>query len=165
MLRSRVCVCVLCAISAWILALLLLFSPQAAHAQAPGKGPVSFINDVAPILKENCFACHDAKKRKGKFDMTTFESFRKGGDQDDPIKPGKPDDSYLIDAVKGENAPRMPPKESGDALPKEKIAVHRPVDQGRGQARRRPDGQGRSAAASCASAGSRRRRPSSTRSR
>jgi WD40 repeat protein len=123
MLRSRICVCVLCAISALVLAMLLLFSPQTARAQAPTKGPVSFINEVAPILKENCFACHDAKKRKGKFDMTTFESFRKGGDHDDPVKNGKPDDSYLIDAVKGENAPRMPPKESGEALPKEKIAV------------------------------------------
>ena len=50
----------------------LLATPPTARAQAP-KGPVSFINDVAPILKENCFACHDAKKRKGKFDMTTFE--------------------------------------------------------------------------------------------
>ena len=63
MLRSRMCVCVLCAVSALILAMLLLFSPQAAPAQAPGKGTVSFINEVAPILKENCFACHDAKKR------------------------------------------------------------------------------------------------------
>jgi WD40 repeat protein len=103
---------------------MLLLSPQTAHAQAATpKGPLSFINDVAPILKENCFACHDAKKRKGKFDMSTFESFRKGGDHDDPVVPNKPDDSFLIDAVKGENATRMPPKESGEGLPKEKIAV------------------------------------------
>src|SRR6266849_5944600 len=124
MIRSHSCFCVLCAhlglaAAAWLLA------PEPAAAQAPPakKAPVSFINDVAPILKENCFACHDAKKRKGKFDMTTFETFRKGGDHDDPVKNGKPDDSYLIDAVKGENALRMPPKESGEALPKEKIAV------------------------------------------
>ena len=42
------------------------------------QAPVSFVKDVAPILKHNCFACHDAKKRKGKFDMSTFESLRKG---------------------------------------------------------------------------------------
>jgi WD40 repeat protein len=122
MLRSRLCVCVLCALSALILALMLLLSPQAAHAET-ATGKLSFINDVAPILKENCFACHDAKKRKGKFDMSTFESFRKGGDHDDPIVPNKPEDSFLIDAVKGENATRMPPKESGEGLPKEKIAI------------------------------------------
>ena len=119
MLRSRYCFCVLCAITALVLALMLLFSPQTARAATPA----SFINDVAPILKENCFACHDAKKRKGKLDMTTFESFRKGGEHDDPIKEGKPEDSYLIDAVKGEVVTRMPPKESGEALPKEKVAI------------------------------------------
>jgi WD40 repeat protein len=102
--------------------LVLLAAPPAAPAQA-AKGPVSFINDVAPILKENCFACHDAKKRKGKFDMTTFVSFRKGGDHDDPVSPGKPDESYILDVLKAADATRMPPKESGEALPKEKIAV------------------------------------------
>jgi WD40 repeat protein len=100
----------------------LLPAPQAARAQAP-KGPVSFINDVAPILKENCFACHDAKKRKGKMDMTTYESFRKGGEHDDPIAPGKPDESNILDLLKATDASRMPPKDSGEALPKEKIAV------------------------------------------
>jgi WD40 repeat protein len=123
MLRSHRCFCVLCALAAGALALaVLLAAPRAARAQAP-KGPVSFINDVAPILKENCFACHDAKKRKGKFDMTTYEGFRKGGDHDDPVAPGKPDESYILDVLKATDASRMPPKDSGEALAKEKIAV------------------------------------------
>src|SRR4051812_10890366 len=93
MLRPRCCYCVLCALLGAALALAwLLCTPTCAVAQPPQK-PVSFINDVAPILKENCFACHDAKKRKGKLDMTRYESFRKGGDKDDPIVPGKPDES------------------------------------------------------------------------
>ena len=97
---------------------LLCLAPQAAVAQQPAKGPVSFINDVAPILKENCFACHDAKKRKGKLDMTTFESFRKGGTKEtDPVEPGKPEESLLIDLVTATDKSRMPPIESGDALP------------------------------------------------
>src|SRR5262249_9149379 len=87
------------------------------------KGPVSFINDVAPILKENCFACHDAKKRKGKFDMTTYENFRKGGDKDDPVAPGKPDESHLIDVLTAKDNSRMPPKDVGEPLPAAKIAV------------------------------------------
>jgi hypothetical protein len=103
---------------------LLLLAPQAVHGQAPPpKGPVSFINDVAPILKENCFACHDSKKRKGKFDMTTYEGFRKGGDSEDPIVPGKPDESHIIDRLTDKGAGRMPPKESGEPLPPAKIAV------------------------------------------
>src|SRR5262245_31140282 len=124
MLRSRLtCACVLCAALAMPLAVLFLFAPQRAAAQAPAapKGPVSFINDVAPILKENCFACHDAKKRKGKLDLTTYENFRKGGDRDDPVVPGKPDESALIDRLTAKDKSRMPPMDSGDALPKEKI--------------------------------------------
>jgi WD40 repeat protein len=127
MVRSRFCFCVLCtALSLALAWALLLVSAYPAHAQAPrpaARGPVSFINDVAPILKENCFACHDAKKRKGKLDMTTYSGLRKGGEKDDPIVPGKPEDSLIIDMVTAKDAMRMPPKESGEALPKEKIAL------------------------------------------
>jgi hypothetical protein len=113
MRRSHLSLCVLT---------LLFAGSHAAPAQSP-KGPVSFINEVAPILKENCFACHDAKKRKGKFDMTTYEGFRKGGDHDDPVAPGKPDDSYILDVLKATDATRMPPKESGEALARERVAI------------------------------------------
>ena len=124
MLRSRICFCVVCAAAGLAAAALWLGSPSA-NAQAParGKGPVSFINDVAPILKQNCFACHDAKKRKGKFDMTTYEGLRKGGSKDEPIVAGKSEDSLLCDLITATDNSRMPPKDSGDALPKEKIAV------------------------------------------
>jgi hypothetical protein len=123
MLRSRVCWCVLCPILGALLALLLLLTPQAVLAQEPGakKGRVSFINDVAPILKETCFACHDSKKRKGKLDMTTYENFRKGGINDDPITPENPEDSRIIEMLTSTGADRMPPKEAGEALPKAKI--------------------------------------------
>jgi WD40 repeat protein len=86
-------------------------------------GSVSFINDVAPILKENCFACHDAKKRKGKLDMTTYAGLRKGGEKEDPIVPGKPDESLIVDLITADNASRMPPRDSGAALPPAKIAI------------------------------------------
>jgi WD40 repeat protein len=122
MLRPHYCLCVLCAVLGIALVFGLLFAPAPAYAQAP-KGPVSFINDVAPILKENCFACHDAKKRKGKLDMTTYANLRKGGDNDDPITPGKPDESLVYQMVTAAGGKRMPPKESGDLLPKEKTAV------------------------------------------
>lgn len=121
MSRRPFCLCVLCAIVSAALACLLLGAPLA-HAAGPAK-PVSFINDVAPILKENCFGCHGAKSPKGKLDMTKFASLRKGGTKDDPIVPGKPEDSYLCDVLKATDRSRMPPKDNGDPLPKEKIAV------------------------------------------
>ena len=130
--RLPLCLCVLCAALGLALLLLLLVPQPAAAppgANAPGSpGPVSFINDVAPILKENCFACHDAKKRKGKYDMTTFEGFQKGGDKaaDGIVKtilPGKPEESHLLELLKAKDNSRMPPREAGDPLPAAKIKV------------------------------------------
>ena len=68
---------------------------------AVAQKPVSFINDVAPILKENCYACHDAKKRSGKYDMTTFEKLMAGGPGGEPITAGKPADSQSDSKRKG----------------------------------------------------------------
>ena len=56
---TRTRLCILCAVLSALAAWLVLAVPRAAAQEKP----ISFINDVAPILKENCFACHDAKKR------------------------------------------------------------------------------------------------------
>lgn len=129
MSRSYRCYCILCLALGVALAVMLLNqspNPAAAQAAQPAKKAVSFINDVAPILKENCYACHDAKKRKGKFDMTTVETFRKGGIKEiDPLVPGKPEESHLIDLLTATDKSRMPPLETGDALPKEKVEIIR----------------------------------------
>ena len=129
MFRSQVCLFVLCALIGLALIMLFLFGrsqPEArAQAVSSAKQSVSFINDVAPILKDNCFACHDSKKKKGKLDMTTFENFRKGGSRGDPIEAGKPEESVLIDMLSRPDSGRMPPKEAGAALPSAKIDVIR----------------------------------------
>src|SRR5262245_22430590 len=124
MSRSRLsCCCILCSVLGLALAWLMMFgSPPAALGQGP-KGPMSFINDVAPILKESCFGCHDAKKKKGKFEMTSYAKLREGGSHDDPIAPGSPKESLMVKLLTAGEAKRMPPKEAGNPLPKEKIAV------------------------------------------
>ncbi|HVS36957.1 MAG TPA: c-type cytochrome domain-containing protein [Gemmataceae bacterium] len=126
MLRSRYCLCVLCVTLGAVLALMLFFlAPRPAGAADPqpaATAPVSFINDVAPILKENCFGCHGAKNPKGKLDMTKFASFQKGGTKDAPFHAGQPDASLVIDLLKGADT-RMPPKDVADPLPPAKIAV------------------------------------------
>ncbi len=90
---------------------------------AVAQKPVSFINDVAPILKENCYACHDAKKRSGKYDMTTFEKLMAGGSDGEPVLAGKIADSDLHKLMVTKDERRMPPRDKGDAVPAEKAAV------------------------------------------
>lgn len=107
-----------------VLALTVLATPiTQAQAPRPRGQTVSFIQDIAPIFKENCFGCHGTKNPKGKLDMTKLETLRKGGTKDDPVVPGKPGESHLIDVLKATDATRMPPKEAGNALPAEKIAL------------------------------------------
>src|SRR5437764_12144368 len=121
MFRSRL-YCIFCGLLGLALAWLLFACPQAVHAQP--KGPVSFINDVAPILRENCFACHDAKKKKGKLEMTTYESLRKSGTKEDTIiSAGKTKESYIIEVLTSSGANRMPAKEAGDPLPADDVAI------------------------------------------
>src|SRR5215207_11256683 len=134
--RSRfTCSCILCALAGLALAWLLLFAsaPQA-RAQAPAapKGPVSFINDVAPILKENCFACHDAKKRSGKYDMTTFEKLMAGGAGEEGITAGDHKESGVHALMVSEKERRMPPrKDNLSAVPKTQAEIVRKwIDQG-----------------------------------
>jgi WD40 repeat protein len=98
----------------------ILAGPIPAHA---AEKPISFINDVAPILKEHCFACHDAKKRSGKLDMTSYEKFMHGGSNDSPVSAGSPDDSLLLELVSAKGSKRMPPEGKGQALARQSITV------------------------------------------
>lgn len=120
--------CILCAVLSALIVALVLGAPSAARADDK---PVSFINDIAPIFKENCFACHDAKKRSGKFDMTTFEKLMVGGANFEQIIPGEPDASELYYLICSEDERRMPPVGKGDPLPKEQTElVRRWIEQG-----------------------------------
>ena len=88
-----------------------------------GAKPVSFMRDVAPILVENCIACHNPRKSESKYVMTTFAQLAKGGQQGEGITlaPGKPEESYLVELIRPGGQPRMPYKQ--DPLPAEKIAT------------------------------------------
>ena len=85
--------------------------------------PVSFIKDVAPILKEHCFACHNSKKMHGKFCMTTFEKLMAGGVNGEAIVAGKPESSELFNLMISTDPRRMPPRNAGEAVPKEKAEL------------------------------------------
>jgi mono/diheme cytochrome c family protein len=94
--------------------------PKTADAPA---GAVSFMKDVAPLLAQNCIACHNARKAESRYNLTTFAQLAKGGQQGEGItlEPGDPDASYLVELIRPDGQPRMPYKL--DPLPPEKIAL------------------------------------------
>ncbi|MBX9653136.1 hypothetical protein K2Y11_05895, partial [bacterium] len=63
---------------------------------------VSFKRDVAPIIADSCLGCHNAARKAGKFDASTFDSFMT------QIEAGKPDDSHALNLIVGKAEPRMP---------------------------------------------------------
>ena len=96
--------------------------PPAGAANKPAK-PVSFMQDVAPIMVENCIACHNPRKSESKYVMTTFAQLAKGGQQGEGItlEPGAPDESRFVELMRLDGNPRMPFKQ--DPLPQEKLAL------------------------------------------
>ncbi len=72
--------------------------------------PVSFRNEVAPILAKHCVACHGAADPKGDYQLQTFAALMKAGESHEPsITPGKPAESRLYELVSSsDESVRMP---------------------------------------------------------
>jgi hypothetical protein len=80
----------------------------AAATPAPAK-PVSFANDIKPILSKRCAECHSGGEIKSGFDVSTIAAMAKGGKKGGAgIVAGKPDDSALVQYLEGKKQPRMP---------------------------------------------------------
>ncbi|HEV3120963.1 MAG TPA: c-type cytochrome domain-containing protein, partial [Isosphaeraceae bacterium] len=54
---------------------------NADSAAGAAAGPV-FSKEIAPIFVGNCFDCHNPEKRRGKFDLTTFQKLMAGADKE-----------------------------------------------------------------------------------
>lgn len=76
---------------------------------------VSFKRDVAPIIADHCLNCHNANRKAGDFNASTFALFA------EQIVPGKPDDSHLLNLVTGKEQPRMPRGNAG--FPREAVDI------------------------------------------
>jgi WD40 repeat protein len=72
--------------------------------------PVSFKNQVAPILAKHCVACHGAADPKGDYQLQTFAAMMKAGESHEPsITPGNPAASRLYALVSSsDESVRMP---------------------------------------------------------
>lgn len=114
--------CILCAALAAATALFVVLA-AANDGYAADARPVSFIDDVAPIIKERCYACHDTKKKSGKLEMTSYAALRRGGDNGDPVQPGKPSESELYDVLVTEGKRKMPPPDKAQPLPAAMVGV------------------------------------------
>lgn len=113
-------------------AMLLGIPARAQDEDEPeAEAKVSFLEDVAPILVENCVGCHNPKKAESRYDLTTFALLAKGGVMGEGImlEPGDPDLSYFVELIRPEGAPQMPWK--ADPLDEEtRMVIERWVAEG-----------------------------------
>ncbi len=79
-----------------------------------------YADDVKPLFKERCWACHGGLKQEGSLRLDTASSIRKGGDSGKAVVPGDPLQSVLIERITAKDASRMPPE--GEPLTPEEIA-------------------------------------------
>ncbi|MDB6004857.1 MAG: hypothetical protein JWR15_1844 [Prosthecobacter sp.] len=101
---------------------LLLFLALPAFAAA---AEISFSQQIAPILIDQCVECHRSGKAKGSYRLDTVELMLKAGDSGTaPVLAGKPDESELYRLIAThEEEDRMPKK--ADALPAEELTLIR----------------------------------------
>jgi WD40 repeat protein len=98
---------------------------------ASSAAPVSFHHDVLPILRSQCFGCHQGSLKQGGYLMTDFEAMVRGGESGSAaIVPKHPDESYLLQEITPVNGQAEMPKK-GPPLPEDQVAlIRRWIEQG-----------------------------------
>lgn len=112
---------------------LLVVVVIAAWSASPASGiePVSFRKQIAPILLDNCLACHGAKKAESGYRLDNFEQLGKEGEGGSPGFAAKDlDESEAFRLITSDDADERMPKD-GDPLSKEQIdLIKRWIEEG-----------------------------------
>jgi len=90
----------------------LCFAGASADAADSSAEPIDFGKHVAPVLKKNCTACHNASKKEGSLILETPATILKGGDSGPAAVVGKGAESLLITRALGTEDEQMPPPDN-----------------------------------------------------
>ncbi len=76
-----------------------------------GTRAADFSQQIKPLLKQRCYACHGALKQEGRLRLDTVAFMRTGGDNGTIVEPKHPDMSILIQRLRqSDPTQRMPPE-------------------------------------------------------
>jgi uncharacterized membrane protein len=82
--------------------------------------PVSFSQEVMPILEARCVECHSEENAELGLKLDTYEGLMAGSDYGTIVEAGDPDGSLMIDMIQSGDMP-----EDGDPVPAEELEVLR----------------------------------------
>lgn len=85
------------------------FKPAIRPIDPQQAAKVSYVRDVKPVLDKHCLECHDNEMRKGDLSLLTVGDMMKPGQKAGPgIIPFKPDESSVVQYIRGMKQPQMP---------------------------------------------------------
>ena len=87
------------------------------HAQRMRAGTELFRKSVRNTLRAHCVRCHGGDKTRSGFDLTTRKGLLKGGDSGEVIDLQQPRESYLLQLIRHQEEPTMPPAQKKLAAP------------------------------------------------
>ncbi len=88
-----------------------LYWSAMAHAAPAVDGTTFFETKIRPLFIENCQKCHGDKKQENGLRLDSKAGWQNGGDHGAAIKPGDPENSLMIKAVRRiDKNLQMPPK-------------------------------------------------------
>ena len=85
--------------------------------------PVSYFQQIRPILQQKCHGCHQPAVKQGDLLLTSYGDFKAGGRKGPAFLSSKPEQSNVLLHLKGELKPQMPL--GGDPLGAEQIELFR----------------------------------------
>ena len=89
--------------------LVMIAGPGPVLVEADEAGVEFFEKEIRPILAERCLKCHGDEKPKGGLRLTSREAVLAGGDTGPSAVAGRPVESPIVEAIRYEGEPRMPP--------------------------------------------------------
>lgn len=104
------------------------FASESPISQTP---PVSFINEVAPLLVDRCSSCHGDKNPEGDYQLTTFARLQKPGMSEAPtLVPGNPVESEIYRLIASDDDSERMPKDAEPLSADKRALIKRWIEQG-----------------------------------
>jgi mono/diheme cytochrome c family protein len=98
--------------------------PRGAEPPKPSDAPaeVSYYKQIRPLFQQHCQGCHQPAKAQGGYVMTEYAELLKKGERDMPgIVPGKPNESFIVEQIRGKDGEKAQMPKNKDPLPERDV--------------------------------------------
>ncbi|HWB12257.1 MAG TPA: c-type cytochrome domain-containing protein [Pirellulales bacterium] len=113
-----------------LLRLIVGLALLALASSARADSPPDYNQQIAPLFKQYCLGCHNAKDAESGLVLESYDALLKGGEGGAVLLPGKSDQSRLVLMLEGKVEPLMPPEDNERPKPEEIALIRSWIDAG-----------------------------------